>query len=70
MDKGGFNQSEERISLRSRFSLHSRIKMKCSHLSTKGKALGTRVIKLLIPFISHVRVINRFPCTPLEIVNT
>ena len=67
----GFNQSEPQISLCSRFALHNKTNIKCSPLPTKRKALGIRVIKFLILlFIRHVRVINRFSCAPLGIVNT
>ena len=66
----GFNQSEAQISSCSRFALHNKTNIKRSPLPTNRKALGTRVIKFLIlVFIRHVRVINRFSCTPLGIVN-
>ena len=71
MDIGGFNQSEAQISLGSSFALQNKTNMKSSPLSTKRKALGTRVMEFLILlFIRNVRLINRFPCAPLEIVNT
>ena len=67
----GFNQSEAWISLCSASALHIKTNTKCSTLFTKRKALGTRVIKSQIPlFIRHARVINRFPCASLLIVNT
>ena len=62
----GFNQSEAQISLHSRVVFHNKANIKCSPSSTKRKALGTRVIKFLIPlYIRRVIVINRFPFAPL-----